>query len=99
MLCILSSCPFYTKYDLPTVDHPVPPEIHHNSKFWPYFKDTLSTQAMPWMAITSTVHLLQFNGHPIKTAKAVSLKTAYWMLVWSAICFCLYWMGGVGNRC
>ena len=43
MLYIFSSYPFYTKYVLlPTVDDPVPPEIRHNSKFWPYFKDALS---------------------------------------------------------
>ena len=42
MLCIFSSYPFYTKYVLlPSVDDPVPPEIRHNSKFWPYFKDAL----------------------------------------------------------
>ena len=44
MLCIFSSYPFYTKYVLlPSVDDPVPPKICHNSKFWPYFKDTLGT--------------------------------------------------------
>ena len=31
----------------------------------------------PWMAATSTVHLLQFNVIPIETAKVVSLKIAY----------------------
>ena len=29
------------------------------------------------MAVTFTVHLLQVNGHPIETAKAASLRTAY----------------------
>ena len=42
MLCIFSSYPFYTKYVLlPTANDPVPPEIRHNPKFWPYFKDAL----------------------------------------------------------
>ena len=42
MLFIFSSHPFYTKYvRLLTANDPVPPEIHNNSKFWPYFKDAL----------------------------------------------------------
>jgi hypothetical protein len=42
MLCIFSSYPFYTQYVLlPTADDLIPPEIHENPKFSPYFKDTL----------------------------------------------------------
>jgi len=42
MLFIFSSTPFYTKYVcLPKAGDPIPPEIHYNPKFWPYFKDAI----------------------------------------------------------
>ena len=42
MLFIFSSHPFYTKHVcLPTANDPVPPEIHNQPKFWPFFKDAL----------------------------------------------------------
>lgn len=42
MLTIFSSPPFYTTYiQLPTAEDPIPPEIHNNSKFWPFLKDAL----------------------------------------------------------
>ena len=42
ILIILSSPPFYNKYvRLPCASDPCPPEIRHNPKFWPFFKDTL----------------------------------------------------------
>lgn len=42
MVFIFSSPPFYTKYvRQPKAGDPVPHQIHHNPKFWPYFKDAL----------------------------------------------------------
>ena len=42
MLYIFSSPPFYTCYvHLPTADDLVPSKIRNNSKFWPFFRDTL----------------------------------------------------------
>ena len=42
MVSIFSSPPFYTNHvKLPNANYPIPPEIQHNPKFWPYFKDAL----------------------------------------------------------
>jgi hypothetical protein len=42
MVIFFSSPPFYTTYvHLPTGEDPCPPEICHNSKFFPFFKDAL----------------------------------------------------------
>ena len=42
MVKAFSSPPFYTTYvKLPTANDPCPPEIRHNPKFWPFFKDAL----------------------------------------------------------
>ena len=42
MVVIFSSPPFYTTHvQLPTAGSDVPPQIRHNPKFWPFFKDCL----------------------------------------------------------
>lgn len=42
MLAAFSSAPFYTTYvRMPTASDPVPPEIFHNPKRYPFFKDAL----------------------------------------------------------
>jgi DDE superfamily endonuclease len=42
MLIFFSLAPFYNNYvKLPSADAPIPPEILNNTKFYPFFKDTL----------------------------------------------------------
>lgn len=53
--------------------------IQSHSRFatTPNSGHTSRMHLVPWMTVTFTVHLLQFNAHPIETAKAVSFKTEY----------------------
>ena len=43
MVEIFSSRPFYITYVKPPSVDNLSPKIHSNKKFWPYFKDTIST--------------------------------------------------------
>lgn len=71
MAFIFSSAPFYICHvKLPTANDPVPPEIHWNSKFYPYCIDALG-------AIDGSHIHLHILVLYIKTARVSYLKTAF----------------------
>jgi hypothetical protein len=77
MVLVLSSPPFYTRHiQLPGNNDLCPPEIHNNSKFWPYFEDVLSALN----AVTSNAPLLPIHTVYIKIGKGFFLQNCLFVL-------------------